>query len=80
MKDFNYALLSARPLADMVLNVIVGTELLKQARADERRFDLAASWINRRMLDVEAAARRVAEGDVSRIDRCERIISMFESA
>ena len=56
--------------------MIVGAELLKQARADERRFDLAASWINRRMLDVESQTRRIKEGTVARLDRCERILAL----
>ncbi|MDJ0789221.1 MAG: acyl-CoA dehydrogenase family protein [Myxococcota bacterium] len=80
MADFSYALLSARRLADSAIDLIVGAELLKHARVDSRRFDLAASWINRKMLEVEMNARRIAEGDVSRVDRCERIISTFESA
>jgi len=78
LADFSYALLSARSLADVVINVIVGAELLKQAQADPRRFDLAASWINRRMLDVEAKAQRIKQGTVARIDRAERILELLE--
>lgn len=78
MKDFGYALLSARQMADAVSDVIIATELLKQARADERRFDLAASWVNRRMLRVAMNAQRIAEGDASRLDRCERILETVE--
>jgi len=76
LADFAYALLSARSLADIVINVIAGAELLKQAHADERRFDLAASWINRRMLDVEARARRIREGGAERLERAERILEL----
>ena len=78
LQDFNYALLCSQPVAEMVIDVIVGTELLRQASVDERRFDLAASWINRKMLEVEGRARRVQEGGVSRIDRCARIVELFE--
>jgi alkylation response protein AidB-like acyl-CoA dehydrogenase len=78
LADFSYALLSARSLADVVISVIVGAELLKQAVADPRRFDLAASWINRRMLDVEAKAQRIKQGTVARIDRAERILALVE--
>jgi alkylation response protein AidB-like acyl-CoA dehydrogenase len=77
LSDFGYALLSARSLSDIVINVIVGAELLKQARADERRFDLAASWINRRMLDVEAKARRIRDGGTERLERAERILALM---
>ncbi len=79
LKDPNYALLCARPVADMVIDVLVGGELLRQADVAPRRFDLAASWINRKMLEVELHARRIKEGGVSRIERCERIIELFSS-
>jgi hypothetical protein len=75
LSDFAYALLSARSLADIVINVIVGAELLKQAQHDARRFDLAASWINRRMLDVEAKAKRIRAGGAERLERAERILA-----
>ncbi|MDH3685872.1 MAG: acyl-CoA dehydrogenase family protein [Myxococcales bacterium] len=76
LQDLSYALLSSKLLADAVINVIVGTELLKQAGVDERRVDLAASWINRTMLEVEIYCRRIAEGTAARIDRAERIIAL----
>lgn len=79
-QDPSYALLSARCLADSVSDLVVGTELLRQAHVEPRRLDLAASWVNRKSLEVEANARRIAEGDVSRVDRCERIIALFERA
>ncbi|MBW2280189.1 MAG: acyl-CoA dehydrogenase family protein [Deltaproteobacteria bacterium] len=78
MQDFNYALLCARPVAEMVIDVIVAAELLRQAHVRPERTDLAASWVNRRMLEVELHARRVAEGTVDRIARCERIISLVD--
>ncbi|MEE3332105.1 MAG: acyl-CoA dehydrogenase family protein [Myxococcota bacterium] len=74
MADFSYALLSAQLLADVVIAVIVAAELLKQAQADPNRYDLAASWINRRMLDVAQNTQRIREGSVARIDRCEKIL------
>ncbi len=77
LQDPNYALLCARPVADMVIDVLVGGELLRQADVAPRRFDLAASWINRKMLEVEMHARRIKEGGVSRIERCERIVELF---
>jgi len=78
LADFGYALLSAQLLADVVIAVIVAAELLKQAQADPRRFDLAASWINRRMLDVESKTQRIQEGSSARIDRCEKIVELVE--
>jgi alkylation response protein AidB-like acyl-CoA dehydrogenase len=77
LKDFNYALLSAKPVADMVTQVIVATELLGQADVVPERFDLAASWTNRNMAEVEISARRIAEGDAARIERCEKIVGLW---
>lgn len=78
MQDVNYALLCARQVAEMVIDVIVATELLGQAQLRPERVDLAASWVNRRMLEVELHARRVSEGTIDRLTRCERIISLVD--
>lgn len=77
LKDFDYALLSARHIAEMVIHVVVGTELLRQAKVSPRRLDLAAYWVNRKMLELEMSAARVTEGGVERIERFERIIELF---
>ena len=77
LQDFSYALLCARHVAEMVICVIVATELLKQAQVAPERTDLAASWVNRKMLEVEMHAKRVSEGTVERIERCERIVELF---
>jgi alkylation response protein AidB-like acyl-CoA dehydrogenase len=80
LADFSYALMSAHYMAQMASNVIVAAELLKQAQADPRRFDLAASWINRRMLELEARAKRVKDGTPARLDRAERILALADFA
>jgi alkylation response protein AidB-like acyl-CoA dehydrogenase len=77
LQDFGYALLCSRHVAEMVICVIVATELLRQAAAAPERFDLAASWVNRKMLEVEMHAKRVKEGTVERLERCERIMGLF---
>ena len=76
LADFNYALMSAQSLAEVVASVIAGAELLKQAKADPRRFDLAASWISRRMNDLESRCKRIKEGSVDRLDRADAIIAL----
>lgn len=76
LQDFSYALLCSRPVAEMVIHVIVATELLQQAQAAPERIDLAASWINRKMLELEMHAQRVSGGTVERIERCERILEL----
>jgi alkylation response protein AidB-like acyl-CoA dehydrogenase len=78
IKDPSYALLSARAVAEMVIQVIVATELLRQAQADPRRVELAARWVNLKLLELEMHAKRVSSGDVSRVERSERIIELFE--
>ncbi|MCP4003362.1 MAG: hypothetical protein GY725_04125 [bacterium] len=77
VKDFNYALLSSRSVADMVIYVISATELLRQAQANSQRFDLAARWVNLKMNELEMLAKRVGEGDAARIERCEKLISLW---
>jgi alkylation response protein AidB-like acyl-CoA dehydrogenase len=78
LADFNYALMSAQSLAEVVSSVIAGAELLKQAQADPARLDLAASWINRRMVDLEARCQRIKEGSAERLDRCDKIIALVK--
>ena len=78
LADFSYALMSAQSLAEVVTSVIIGAELLKQAKADPRRFDLAASWINQRMVDLEGRCKRIKEGSAARLDRCANIIALAE--
>ncbi len=76
LSDFNYALMSAQSLAEVVASVIAGAELLRQAKADPRRFDLAASWINRRMNDLEGRCKRIRAGSADRLNRASAIIAL----
>jgi len=78
LADFSYALMSAQSLAEVVASVIAGAELLRQAKADPRRRDLAASWINRRMVDLEGRCRRIKEGSKARLNRCDAVIALAE--
>ena len=75
--DLSVALMSAQSLAEVVSSVIAGAELLGQAKADPRRLDLAASWINRRMVDLEGRCQRIREGSADRLARCESIIALI---
>ncbi len=76
LADFNYALMSAQSLAEVVASVIAGAELLRQAKADPRRFDLAAAWISRRMVDLESRCKRIKEGTPERLDRADAVIAL----
>ncbi|MBW2315124.1 MAG: acyl-CoA dehydrogenase family protein [Deltaproteobacteria bacterium] len=73
--DMAYALLSAGALAEIMASVIVSSELLLQADADPSRFDVAASWVERRMSDVETRTARIRAGNATLIERCERMIA-----
>jgi len=79
MRDFNYALLCARLVAEMVIIAIVGTELLAQAAADPKRADIVHSYLNRKLPELEMYARRVSEGGTERLERYERIIALASS-
>ena len=72
--DIGYALLSAQSLAETVSSVVVSSELLCQAELDPTRFDVAASWIERRMADLGARTERIRTGSAALIERCARII------
>jgi hypothetical protein len=73
--DLGYALLSAQSLAESVISVVVAAELLRQAEADPARFDVAASWIERRMVDLEGRTERIRVGSPGLIERCARMIA-----
>lgn len=76
MEDVNYALLNAKRVSDMVISVVVGGELLFQAAEEPPRFELAAAYINRTMLELEMHAKRIQSGDASRLERYDKILSV----
>ncbi len=73
--DLSHALLRAKLIAEMVINVIASTELLCQAVADPSRFDIAEAFIRRRMLETDNVRRRIEENTTGHIERDERILS-----
>jgi hypothetical protein len=76
MADPRYALLNAKRLCEMVVDVLVASELLQQAAHSEDKLILATTFIDRRMLAVEMSARRIGSGDVSRLQRYDRILGL----
>jgi alkylation response protein AidB-like acyl-CoA dehydrogenase len=76
MGDPQYALLNAKRVCEMVIDVVVAAELLMQANLSEEKRALAASFVHRRMLAVEMNARRISSGDASRIKRYDRILGL----
>ncbi|MFQ5665974.1 MAG: acyl-CoA dehydrogenase family protein [Candidatus Binatia bacterium] len=71
-----YALLNAKQVCEMVIDVVVAVELLSQASVSEAKYALAASFIQRRMLAVEMNARWIRSGDASRLTRYDRILGL----
>ena len=59
--DLGYALLRAKLLAEMVIDVIASCELLKQARRGPTALDSPRAFIRRRMLDAEHMERRIQQ-------------------
>jgi hypothetical protein len=76
MDDPQYALLNAKRICEMVIDVVVAAELLLQADISEQRLELARAFIHRHMLAVEANAKRISSGDATRIRNYDRIIGL----
>jgi hypothetical protein len=74
--DFDYALLNAKRISEMVIDVVVSAELLHQATHSDDKRELATAFINRHMLAVEMNAKRISTGDASRIKRYNAILGL----
>jgi len=72
----DYALLEAKRVSQMVIDVVTSTELLAQAALDPAKLVLAECFINRHMLNVELHAKRITGGDASRLTRYDRILGL----
>ncbi len=76
--DPSYALLNAKRVSEMVITIIVGVELLEQATVSPERTVLASAYINRKILEVDMHARRIQSGDVTRLERYDRILGLTD--
>jgi alkylation response protein AidB-like acyl-CoA dehydrogenase len=76
MGDPQYALLNAKRVAEMVIDVVVSAELLCQADLAEGRPELARSFIHRHIPGVRINAERISSGDASRIARYDKILGL----
>jgi 3-(methylthio)propanoyl-CoA dehydrogenase len=74
--DFDYALLNAKRISQMVIDVVVSSELLQQATQSPDRLALATVFVNRHMLAVDMNAKRISTGDASRIKRYNEILGL----
>jgi hypothetical protein len=75
--DLSYALLRAKLLAEMVIDVIAACELLKQAGAAPERIALAEAFIRRRMLDAEYMDRRIQQNAKGRLESDEHLLGQL---
>ncbi|MBW2667373.1 MAG: hypothetical protein JRE13_13875, partial [Deltaproteobacteria bacterium] len=73
--DLNYALSRAKLMAETVIDVIAGAELLNQAAVDDSRRDIAESFIRRRMLEAASVSRRIEDGVDGRFESDTRIVA-----
>ncbi|MEN8181045.1 MAG: acyl-CoA dehydrogenase family protein [Myxococcota bacterium] len=73
--DPPYALLRAKLMAEMVIDLISASELLLQTKTDPSRRDVAEAYVIRRMLDVEHATRRILENHEGRSERDARLLA-----
>jgi 3-(methylthio)propanoyl-CoA dehydrogenase len=76
MGDPQYALLNAKRICQMVIDVVVSAELLCQADAAEGRLELAQSFIHRHIPAVQLNAGRIRSGDATRIARYDKILGL----
>jgi hypothetical protein len=75
--DPQYALLNAKRLCEMVIDVVVAAELLLQGDVgDEGRRQVARSFASLNIPAVELNARRIAAGDSSRLTHYDRILGI----
>jgi len=78
--DIPYALLRAKLLTEMVIDVIASCELLEQVAVDRDRLDIAESFIARHAIKADYLNRRIAENVEGVLERDARLIARMASA
>jgi alkylation response protein AidB-like acyl-CoA dehydrogenase len=76
MGDPRYALLHAKRLCDMVIDVVVSVEFLQQASLSAEENQLAKVYIERQMLVVEMNAKRISSGDATLLQNIDKILGI----
>ena len=77
--DISYALLRAKLLTEMVIDVIASCELLEQVAADHDRLDIAESFIVRSAIKADHLNRRIAENVNDLLERDARLVARVAS-
>jgi len=73
--DISYALLRAKLLTEMVIDVIASCELLEQVAVDRDRLDIAAGFIARHAIKADYLNRRIAENADGLLERDARLVA-----
>ena len=76
MGDPSYALLHAKRLCDMVIDVVVSVEFLQQASLSAEKNPLAKAYVERQMLVVEMNAKRISRGDATLLQNIDKILGI----
>jgi hypothetical protein len=77
--DISYALLRAKLLSEMVIDVIASCELLEQVAVDRDRLDIAAAFIARHAIKADYLNRRIAENIDGRLERDSSLVARAAS-
>jgi alkylation response protein AidB-like acyl-CoA dehydrogenase len=75
-QDIGYALMRAKLLSQMVIDVTAATELLHQAGADPARLVIAEAFIARRSLEVDHMARRIEENADTAVESASAVLEL----
>jgi hypothetical protein len=77
--DISYALLRAKLLTQMVIDVIASCELLEQVGADNDRLDIAESFIARNAIKADYLNQRIADHADGILERNARVVAQAAS-
>jgi alkylation response protein AidB-like acyl-CoA dehydrogenase len=77
--DISYALLRAKLLTEMVIDVIASCELLEQVAVDRDRLDIAEAFIARHAIKADYLNRRIAENADGLLERDARLVARTAS-
>jgi hypothetical protein len=77
--DISYALLRAKLLTEMVIDVIASCELLEQVGVDNDRLDIAESFIARHAIKADYLNQRIADHADGILERNARVVAQAAS-
>jgi hypothetical protein len=78
--DLSYAMLRAKLLTEMVIDVIASTELLVQVGVAPDRLDIAEAFIARHSIRTAHMGRRIEENAEGTLERNARVVALYSEA